>query len=163
MDAQFIRTSSSIYLSGLFRVNGKGGFNVPYGAYDRRYFDPENLEAVASILADVELKFGDFEFGIYGITESDFVYFDPPYYKLGGYSDFNRYTSKQFREKDHFRLAALCRELDAKGIRWAVSNSNTEFIKDLFSGFQIHQISTRREINLDSQNRDVVELLITNY
>ena len=52
---------------------------------------------------------------MYGITESDFVYFDPPYYKLGGYSDFNRYTSKQFREKDHFRLAALCRELDANG------------------------------------------------
>ena len=164
----FERAAQFIYLNktcfrGLFRVNGKGGFNVPYGAYDRRYFDPENLESVASILADVELKSGDFEFGIYGITESDFVYFDPPYYKLGGYSDFNRYTSKQFREKDHFRLAALCRELDAKGIRWAVSNSNTEFIKDLFSGFQIHQISTRREINLDSQNRDVVELLITNY
>jgi DNA adenine methylase len=60
-------------------------------------------------------------------------------------------------------LAALCRELDAKGVKWAVSNSNTEFIKGLFSGFQIHPISTRREINLDSQNRNIIELLITSY
>ena len=164
----FERAAQFIYLNktcfrGLFRVNGSGGFNVPYGAYNRRYFDPENLEAVSHILADTEIKSGDFEFGIDGISENDFVYFDPPYYKLGGYSDFNRYTSKQFREKDHFRLAALCRELHAKGVKWAVSNSNTEFVKDLFSGFQMHQVSTRREINLDSQNRNVVELLITNY
>lgn len=164
----FERAAQFIYLNktcfrGLFRVNGNGGFNVPYGAYDRRYFDPENLEAVSFALANIEIKSGDFEFGVYGVTENDFVYFDPPYYKLGGYSDFNRYTSKQFRERDHFRLAALCRELDAKGIKWAMSNSDTQFVKNLFSGFQFHQISTRREINLESKNRNVLELLITNY
>ena len=164
----FERAAQFIYLNktcfrGLFRVNGKGEFNVPYGTYNRRYFDPQNLEAVALALSDVEIKSRDFEFGIDGIEKGDFVYFDPPYYKLGGYSDFNRYTSKQFREKDHFRLAALCRELDAKGVKWAISNSNTEFIKNLFFGFQMHLIATRREINLDSQNRDVIELLITNY
>lgn len=164
----FERAAQFIYLNktcfrGLFRVNGNGVFNVPFGSYDRRYYDAENLEAVAFMLANTDIKAGDFEFGIDGINERDFVYFDPPYYKLGGYSDFNRYTPKQFREKDHFRLAALCRELDAKGVRWAVSNSNTEFVKGLFIGFQIHYISTRREINLDSQNRNVIELIITNY
>jgi DNA adenine methylase len=164
----FERAAQFIYLNktcfrGLFRVNGRGRFNVPYGAYNRRYYDAENLEAVANMLADVEIKSGDFEFGIDGINQGDFVYFDPPYYKLGGYSDFNRYTSKQFREKDHFRLSAVCRELDAKSVKWALSNSNTDFVKNLFSGFQIHPISTRREINLDSQNRNIVELLITNY
>ncbi len=160
--AQFIYLNKTCF-RGLFRVNKTGKFNVPYGAYNRRYYNLENLEAVSFLLADVEIKSSDFEFGIDGITRNDFVYFDPPYYKLGGYSDFNRYTSKQFREKDHFRLAALCRELDAKGIKWAVSNSNTDFVKDLFSGFHIHHISARREINLDSQNRKVIELLITNY
>jgi DNA adenine methylase len=164
----FERAAQFIYLNktcfrGLFRVNGNGGFNVPYGAYNRRYYDPANLKAVAKALADAELKCCDFEFGLYGIKEDDFVYFDPPYYKLGGYSDFNRYTPKQFREKDHFRLAALCRELDNKGIKWAISNSNTEFVKCLFSGFQLHELSARREINLKSQNRTVIELLITNY
>lgn len=164
----FERASQFIYLNktcfrGLFRVNGNGGFNVPYGAYDRRYFDPDNFKAVSETLANVELKCCDFEFGLYGINQHDFVYFDPPYYKLGGYSDFNRYTAKQFREKDHFRLAALCRELDSKGIKWAISNSNTEFVKNLFSGFNLYEISARREINLNSQNRTVTELLITNY
>jgi len=164
----FERAAQFIYLNktcfrGLFRVNKKGGFNVPYGAYNRRYFDPKNLEAVSFALASIELRSGDFEFGVDGISEGDFVYFDSPYYKLGGFSDFNRYTPGQFREKDHFRLAALCRELHQRGIKWAVSNSNTEFVKSLFSGFQISQLSTRREINLDSKNRNIIELFITNY
>ena len=164
----FNRAAQFIYLNktcfrGLFRVNQKGSFNVPYGAYNRRYYDAQNLEAVASMLTNTEIKSSDFEFGIDGITDRDFVYFDPPYYKLGEYSDFNRYTPKQFREKDHFRLAALCHELDAKGIKWAVSNSDTDFIKNLFSRFQIYHLSTRREINLNSQKRDIIELLITNY
>lgn len=160
--AQFIYLNKTCF-RGLFRVNGKGGFNVPYGAYNRRYYDPQNLESVSKSLINTEIRYADFELGIEGINSNDFVYFDPPYYKLGGYSDFNRYTSKQFREKDHFRLAALCRELDSKGVKWAISNSDTDFVKNLFDGFYIHEISTRREINLDSQNRDVVELLITNY
>lgn len=160
--AQFIYLNKTCF-RGLFRVNQKGQFNVPYGEYDRRYYDPLNFEAISTALAQVEIKSCDFELALYGISETDFVYFDPPYYKLGGYSDFNRYTSQQFREKDHFRLAALCRELDTKGVRWAVSNSDTEFVRQLFSGFHIHQVSARREINLNSQERDVVELLITNY
>ncbi len=160
--AQFIYLNKTCF-RGLFRVNQKGQFNVPYGEYDRRYYDAQNFEAISLALSQVEIKSCDFELSLYGISEGDFVYFDPPYYKLGGYSDFNRYTSQQFREKDHFRLAALCRELDAKGVRWAVSNSDTEFVKQLFSGFHIHRISARREINLNSQERDIVELLITNY
>jgi DNA adenine methylase len=160
--AQFIYLNKTCF-RGLFRVNQKGQFNVPYGVYDRRYYDAQNFEAISLALSRAEIKSCDFELSLYGISEDDFVYFDPPYYKLGGYSDFNRYTSQQFREKDHFRLAALCRELDAKGIRWAVSNSDTGFIRQLFSGFQIHSIAARREINLNSHNRDVVELLITNY
>jgi DNA adenine methylase len=160
--AQFIYLNKTCF-RGLFRVNQKGQFNVPYGEYDRRYYDAYNFEAISQSLAQVEIKSCDFDLALYGITENDFVYFDPPYYKLGGYSDFNRYTSQQFREKDQFRLAALCRELYARGVRWAVSNSDTEFVRQLFSGFHMHPISARREINLNSQERDIVELLITNY
>lgn len=162
------RAAHFIYLNktcfrGLFRVNKKGEFNVPYGEYDRRYYDPGNLEAVSISLSETDIRYGDFERTLHDVTKDDFVYLDPPYYKLSGFSDFNRYTEDQFREQDHLRLGALCRELDSRGVRWAVSNSNTEFVRHIFSGFNIIEVETRREINLNSKKRDIVELLIKNY
>ena len=148
---------------GLFRVNKKGQFNVPYGDYDRRYFDPEELAANAKLLQNVELRIGDFEKGIDGITADDFVYFDSPYYKVGGYSDFNRYTSSKFNVPEHIRLAALCNELDARHVRWALSNSDTDFIRSLYSSYTIRTVDARREINLNSKKRNIKELVITNY
>jgi len=165
---EFSRAAHFIYLNktcfrGLFRVNRKGGFNVPYGEYQRAYYDPANLHAAAGALQHVEIRSSDFELTLHDVTSDDFVYLDPPYYKLGGYSDFNRYTQFQFRENDHLRLAAVCRELDDRGIRWAVSNSNTPFIRLLFDGYEMIEVENRREINLDSQSRDITELLIINY
>jgi DNA adenine methylase len=111
----------------------------------------------------VEIRHTDFELCLHDVTKDDFVYMDPPYYKLGGFSDFNRYTPGQFRESDHFRLAALCRELDLRGVRWAVSNSNMAFVRRLFAGYRVKQVENRREINLKSKDRDIMELLIMNY
>lgn len=164
----FQRAAHFIYLNktcfrGLFRVNRDGRFNVPYGAYDRRYYDPDNLEAVARSLQTVEIRFGDFELCLSDMTSNDFAYLDPPYYKQGGYSDFDRYTKFKFRENDQVRLASVCRELDERGVRWAVSNSDTLLIRSLFEGYNLHPIASRREINLNSGNRDIHELLITNY
>lgn len=167
-DTHFDRAAAFIYLNktcfrGLFRVNQKGYFNVPYGEYDRRYYDPGNLRRVAELLAKVEIIHGDFELCLSSVTGADFVYFDPPYYKLGGYSDFNRYTADQFKEAEHIRLAALCRELDQRGIRWAVSNSDTAFTRELFKGYRVLPVNARREINLNSKGRNIQELLFTNY
>jgi len=164
----FQRAAHLIYLNktcfrGLFRVNRHGQFNVPYGQYDRRYYDPDNLRAVAAALEGVEVRRCDFEICLSDVAPGDFAYLDPPYYKLGGYSDFNRYTKDQFRQNDHFRLAALCRELDLRGVRWAVSNSDTDFVRELFDGYRVVRIENRREINLNSGDRDVTELLIMNY
>jgi DNA adenine methylase len=162
------RAAHLIYLNktcfrGLFRVNKRGMFNVPYGAYDRRYYDPENLGAVARCLQAVEIRYGDFELCLADVTPDDFVYLDPPYYKQGGFSDFDRYTKFKFRENDQVRLAAVCRELEERGVRWAVSNSDTPYVRTLFDGFTMHNIANRREINLNSQERDINELLITNF
>lgn len=164
----FSRAAQFIYLNktcfrGLFRVNQKGQFNVPYGEYQRAYYDPVNLARVAVALKRVEFRTGDFELCLHDVSSDDFIYLDPPYYKLGGFSDFNRYTKGQFREQDHFRLAALCRELDGRGVRWAMSNSDTEFVRQLFKGFEIREVTNRREINLRSQERSITELLIANY
>ncbi|MEO6811046.1 MAG: DNA adenine methylase, partial [Isosphaeraceae bacterium] len=84
-------------------------------------------------------------------------------HKQGGYSDFDRYTKWKFRENDQVRLATVCRELDERGVRWAVSNSDTLFVRTLFEGYAMHSIANRREINLNSRERDIDELLITNY
>lgn len=162
------RAAHFIYLNktcfrGLFRVNGRGDFNVPYGAYDRRYYDAGELACVATRLASVELRRGDFELGVAGIGTRDFVYFDPPYHRIGGYSDFNRYTAVKFKEQQHIRLASLCRELDSRNVRWALSNSNTGFVRSLYSGFRIQEIDARREINLNSERRVITELLVRNY
>ncbi len=162
------RAAHLIYLNktcfrGLFRVNRKGEFNVPYGAYNRRYYDANNLLAFSRILKGVDIRMGDFEDTLQGVTQDDFVYLDPPYYKVGGYSDFNRYTPGQFRKDDHQRLADLCRNLHQRGIRWAMSNSNSPFVINLFKDFFVYNISARREINLDSKRRTITELLITNY
>jgi DNA adenine methylase len=164
----FHRAAHLIYLNktcfrGLFRVNRHGQFNVPYGQYDRRYYDPENLKAVALALENVDIRRGDFELCLQDVTDKDFVYLDPPYYKLGGYADFDRYTKHKFRENDHVRVAAVCRELHERGVRWAVSNSDTEFIRHLFEGYRVVVIDSRREINLNSEDRDITELLIMNY
>lgn len=164
----FARAAHFIYLNktcfrGLFRVNRQGGFNVPYGEYQRAYYDPKNLQAAAKALSHVEIRSTDFELTLHDVTKEDFVYLDPPYFKLGGYSDFNRYTRFQFHANDHMRLAAVCREMNDRGIRWAVSNSDTPFVRSLFDGFEIIEIENRREINLNSQSRDITELLIINY
>jgi DNA adenine methylase len=159
--AYFIYLNKTCF-RGLYRVNRANKFNVPYGEYERRYYDPLNLAAVAETLKGVEFRVGDFELNVYGIKKGDFVYFDPPYYKIGGHSDFNRYTSEQFRESDQFRLAALCRELDERQVKWLVSNSDTPFTRSLFEGFHIETIRARRDINLKSEKRGISELLIRN-
>ena len=165
---RYQKAAHLIYLNktcfrGLFRVNKKGQFNVPYGEYDRRYYSPENLQQVSIRLKNAEIRQGDFELSLFDISKGDFVYLDPPYYKLGGYSDFNRYTHQQFRENDHLRLAGFCNELDQMGVKWAISNSNTNFIRRIFDGYQVYEIDARREINLNAKSRNVKELLITNY
>ena len=162
------RAAHLIYLNktcfrGLFRVNRQGRFNVPYGAYDRRYYDPENLEVVARCFQNAEIRRADFELCLFDITSDDFVYLDPPYYKQGGFADFDRYTKWKFRENDQIRLAAVCRELDDRSVRWAMSNSDTPLIRTLFDGYSLRTIANRREINLNSSERSINELLVTNY
>lgn len=161
------RAAQFIYLNktgfrGLFRVNRKGQFNVPYGAYDRRTHSPDHLRAVGRALRGVDLRCGDFEAGLRGVRRTDFVYLDPPYVKLGGYSDFNRYTENQFTEDDHRRLADHVKHLDKKGVRWLLSQSDTELVREIFDGFVIERVTARREINLNSSKRDVGEVLVSN-
>lgn len=159
------RAAQFIYLNkrgfrGLFRVNRQGRFNVPYGDYDRPSHSRDHLRCIAELLARAELRTGDFTDGLLGITPDDFAYIDPPYYRLGGYSDFNRYDRTPFREQDHVRLANLLRDLAERGVRWVLSQSDTPFVRELFAGLPRISVDARREINLHSGKRSVAELLI---
>jgi DNA adenine methylase len=159
------RAAHFIYLNktgfrGLFRVNRSGRFNVPYGAYDRRYYDPSNLAAVARRLETVSIRRGDFAEVIADAESGDFAYLDPPYAQLGGHADFNRYTDGPFGVQDHERLAAGCRSLADRGVGFALSNHDVPWIRDLYAGFSFVLLDARREINLRSKNRDIRELLV---
>jgi DNA adenine methylase len=160
--AHFIYLNKTCF-RGLFRVNRHGKFNVPYGNYQRRYYDKDELSTAAGVLRGAALTADDFENAVATADRGDFVYFDPPYLKLGGYSDFNRYTATQFRESDHRRLASVCASLSERGVLWALSNSDTDTIRQLYKRWNVCTIQARREINLSSAKRNIKELLITNY
>ena len=162
------KASHFIYLNktcfrGLFRVNKKGQFNVPYGRYQRKYFDRNEILTTSEYLRNIEIRCGDYELSLHDIGKEDFVYLDPPYFKQGGYSDFNRYTKDKFNHLDQIRLASVCQDLNKKGVRFLQSNSNTPFIRELYSDFKLIEIENRREINLKSSKRQITELLIKNY
>lgn len=162
------RAAHLIYLNktcfrGLFRVNQRGQFNVPYGAYDRRYYDPGVLAGVAAALSSAKLDHCSFDETLASTKQGDFVYLDPPYVKLGGYSDFNRYTSDQFREADQRRLGETCREMTKRGVLWLLSNSDTSLVREIYAGCRIQRVPARREINLSAADRNIDELLVSNY
>lgn len=158
--------------NGLYRVNSKGGFNVPWGkARHPLICDAETIRGDSRLLQRVEILRGDFE-GVYGhIKGRAFIYFDPPYRPLPGTLSFTAYSMVGFNDEEQRRLARFCRRLDMEGHRWLLSNSdpaNTDpgdtFFDDIFSGFDISHVSASRMINSNPTGRGkITELAIRNY
>ena len=149
---------------GLWRVNRKGQFNAPYGAYDRPCYNRETLLGAAKALRDVEIVAADYEAQIDKASAGDFVYLDPPYVPLGGWADFKRYTAGQFGRADHVRLRDAMKRASDRGVLVTLSNSETPFVRELFEAdFSIARMATRRDINLQSAKRECWDLVITNY
>lgn len=159
--ARFIYLNKTCY-NGLYRVNSKGEFNVPVGSYaNPNIVDEENIIACSRSLQNTEIKYQDFS-QIYPSLE-DFVYMDPPYQPVSNTS-FTKYTTSDFREAEQIKLYEKCIELDKKGVRFLLSNSDTDFIKDLYQSFKIDIVSAPRVINCKSSGRSIVnEVLIRNY
>lgn len=151
--------------NGMYRVNSKGGFNVPHGKYKNPTIcDEKNLLAVSEKLQHTEITNLDFQKFVSMAEKEDFVYFDPPYYPLNRTSNFTSYTKDDFLEDEQERLANTFRGLSKKGCFVMLSNSNTEFIKSLYRDFKIHIVSARRNINSKASKRGAIsELVITNY
>jgi len=161
------RAARLIYLNktcynGLYRVNKQGVFNVPFGHRKNPIVcDSSALRAASQALRDTIIEEGDYRdilqrYGKYG----DFVYLDPPYYPVSAYADFKRYTKEFFYESDHADLAMEFRRLVDSGVKVVLSNSNTEFTRRLFQGFDYQIVDTRRNISCNGSGRDAGEDLI---
>ncbi|NYI06864.1 DNA adenine methylase [Allostreptomyces psammosilenae] len=162
------RAARVIYLNktgfrGLWRVNRRGVFNVPYGAYDRPYYNRRTLLAASAALRGAEIHCRDFTEALRQAEAGDWVYLDPPYVPLGGFADFQRYTAEQFGEADHRRLAAAMREAAGRGVYVTLSNSDTPLSREIFADFRVTRMATRRDINLRAAGRGSWDLVFTNY
>jgi DNA adenine methylase len=141
--------------NGLYRVNRWGQFNVPWGARSFVLPDLEDLRVIARDLDGVKVAAADFRDCLARARGGDFVYLDPPYLKVSDTSKFNGYTKRRFRAADLASLADECQRLTQRGVRWLLSNRNSELIRELFAENEIVPITVRRSVA--AQNRTAVE------
>lgn len=162
MAALFIYLNKHCF-NGLYRVNTKGCFNVPWNQKTLVHsMDIENIKHIADYLKTVRITCQDFADAVADAGEGDFVYFDSPYAPLNPTS-FDSYTKEGFAEEEHRRLANLFRELTDRGCHCMLTNHNTELIRELYHDFLREEIDVRRAINSDPKKRTGKEVIIRNY
>jgi DNA adenine methylase len=172
------RAAAMIFLNktcfnGLFRVNAKGAFNVPFGRYKNPTIcDPDNLLAVSALLQRAELRVAPFTACEQWVTAETFVYFDPPYRPISATSSFTSYARARFDDEAQIALARFFAHLDhAYGAKLMLSNSDPttinpedRFFEQHYQNFKIHRVWANRMINSQADKRGkITELLITNY
>lgn len=150
--------------NGLYRVNGKGLFNVPYNNSRRVSVDENLIMEISEYLQSVKIMDGDFEVACKEAKGGDFVFIDSPYAPLNPTS-FESYTKEGFDIESHKRLAKLFDELTARGCYCMLTNHNTDLINELYGnkGYRIDIVSVKRMINSDASNRVGEEVIICNY
>jgi DNA adenine methylase len=160
--ARFIYLNKTCF-NGLYRVNKKGQFNVPFGRYTNPMIcDEENLRAVSGVLAPVEIGPFDFEKLVAKAKRGDAVYCDPPYAPASDTANFTAYTAGGFGPEEQTRLRDVARKLVDRGVHVLLSNSDTPFARKLYKGFKIEKVRAKRSINSKGDKRgDVGELLIS--
>ena len=164
------KASRFIYLNrtcfnGMYRVNSKGEFNVPFGNYKNpRIIDENNLINCSNLLQKTEIKNADFSKILNYIQKGDFVYFDPPYVPLNETSSFTSYTKDGFDIDMQFKLRDICDELDSMGVKFMLSNSDTKLVNELYANYEIKKVFASRQINANPNGRGkITEVLVKNY
>jgi DNA adenine methylase len=165
------RAARLIYLNktcfnGLYRENSQGKFNVPMGRYKNpSIFTPEGLYAASQALQKAKVVVSSFETVLErACSAQDFVYFDPPYYPISPTSNFTGYNRYAFGEVDQIKLRDTFQILAQRGVQVMLSNSDCEFIRELYKEFHIHTITAARLINCKAKRRGkITEVLVTSY
>jgi len=153
--------------NGLYRVNRRGEFNVPWGRYKNpRILDEVNLRAVHAVMKRKEIRIScsDYSEAVGEAKAGDFIYLDPPYQPISATASFTGYTADSFTFKEQERLAHVIRQLDSRGCMFMLSNSPK--VRDLYEGhgFCIKTVNAPRSISCVGNRRSPVEeLLIMNY
>ncbi len=167
----FIFLNRTCY-NGLYRVNARNKFNVPFGKYENPGIcDNKTINACSALLQRVNILNSDFAVTLRYAGKDTFYYFDPPYKPVSRTSSFTSYTANNFGNDDQERLAGFCKKLHEMNAQWLLSNSDlsniTEeknYFKSLYKGFQIKHVKAKRNINSVSSKRGKTsELLISNY
>ena len=153
-----IRSSCLILLNrtcfnGLYRINSKGLFNVPVGRYNNpTIIDEDNLYKLSELLPSIDnIRNGEF-YDISEVDSGDLVYFDPPYHPLNETSSFTSYSSS-FGVEEQLKLRDYFTVLSNKGVHVILSNSSSNFIREIYEGFKIIEVFSRRNINRTSSKR----------
>lgn len=164
--ARFIFLNKTCF-NGLFRVNAQGFFNVPYGYYKNpQYQEYSKIMAVSTYLKrnDITISMGDYARTLACAKKGAFFYLDPPYAPVSQTSNFTGYTPSGFSTEEQARLRNFCRELDKKGARFMLSNSNSPLIRELYNEFNIWLVTAQRHIAAQAKRRGIVdEVVVTNY
>lgn len=169
--AQMIFFNKTCY-NGLFRVNSRGEYNVPFGRYKNPTIcDASNLRAVSGLLQRTQIHFGHYNDCANMIDEATLVYFDPPYRPLSNTANFTAYSWHSFNDDDQLQLAKFYRQLNRRGAYLLLSNSDPknidpddDFLEAAYEGFRIERVQARRRINRSAEKRGPInELLILNY
>jgi len=165
-----LKTAYLIFLNktcfnGMYRENSKGKFNVPFGRYKNpKILNEKNLIAVSKLLQNTNITDYCFEKAGEDAKSEDFIYFDPPYHPLSITSNFTSYSNGGFIKEDQKKLRDVFKNLSDRGCFVMLSNSDTEFIRKIYDGFTIKNISAARLINCKASGRGKInELLIMNY
>ena len=152
--------------NGLYRVNAKNQFNVPYGRYKNpKIVDSELIYAISNYLNknSIQIVSGDFEKAVETAKQGDFVYFDPPYIPISETSAFTSYTHEGFSYDDQVRLRDTFKKLSERGVHVMLSNSSSSLVYELYKDFTIHSIEATRANGAKASSRGkVLEVIVTN-
>jgi DNA adenine methylase len=164
------RAARLLYLNrlcfnGLFRVNSKGEFNVPYGRYiNPNIYNPELIKACSAWLENAQISEATFKDAVTRAKKGDLVYFDPPYIPLSATASFASYSKEGFCEKDQRELAKVIAALTKKGVYVVLSNSDTKLSRQIFDDLNLFSVPVGRSISANGAARSKVkELIGTNY